>query len=757
MHMRKSARRGKLELVAVSVLIGSAVAAACSDSDDDEADIATPAPSTVAPSGVDAGPIRSEHGLDGRPPNATCRAPERRPPSSVAVKLERVFPTLTLTDVIAMAQPPGDGTRWFAAQRAGTIVSFPVANPPSAPTTIADVGALAGTPVRADIEGGLLGLAFHPSFAENGRLFVTFTTEGAGGYASEVGYLTSADAGATFSSYTRILRFDRPKLFHCGGGIAFGKDGLLYLSFGDGANDGNGQTTTGFFSKILRIDVDNAPAGQSYAIPDGNPFKAGGGEPATFARGFRNPFRFAIDRETDDLWVGDVGEASFEEVDRVRAGENHGWPCREGAHDYLAGNPAKCPSTAGLVDPVFEHEHVPIGGLRSITGGVVYRGAAIPELNGTYIYGDFVKEEVWALTFDPASGAAKSTVINADGPSLPITHFAEDVDGEIYVTSLLRGEIYKLVPASPSSGSTFPDRLSKTGCVDPANPTKPAAGVVPYGVNSPLWSDGAAKERSFALPDGKTIGVGADGDLDFPVGSVLIKTFSLQGRRVETRLLVRHEDGEWGGYSYEWNETQTDAMLLPSGATRSVGGQTWIFPSRSDCPRCHTAAAGRTLGPELGQLNGDFVYESTGRVANQLATLEHIGVFSSPLGKPAAELVSYPAPYGEAPVEARARAYLHANCSFCHRPSGGAARAAMDFRFATELAATHACGVTSILDDLGVPDAKIIAPGRPDHSLVSLRVHTTGAKRMPPLGTRVVDRAGVTLLDEWIQGMNGCP
>ena len=166
-----------------------------------------------------------------------------------------------------------------------------------------------------------------------------------------------------------------------------------------------------------------------------------------------------------------------------------------------------------------------------------------------------------------------------------------------------------------------------------------------------------------ALPEGKAITVGASGDFDFPIGSVLVKSFSLQGKRIETRLFIRHEDGDWAGYSYEWNDAQTDAVLLPSGKTKPIGDRTWTFPSRSDCKRCHTAAAGHTLGPELGQLNGDLVYGSTNRVANQLATLEHIQMLAAPLGKPMADLVAYPKPFGDAPVDARARAYLHANCA----------------------------------------------------------------------------------------------
>jgi uncharacterized repeat protein (TIGR03806 family) len=381
----------------------------------------------------------------------------------------------------------------------------------------------------------------------------------------------------------------------------------------------------------------------------------------------------------------------------------------------------------------------------------------MPALDGTYVYGDFIREEIRLLSFDPGTGAASSVMINEDGPALSVTHFAEDVDGEVYATTVLRGVIYKLVPAATGVASAFPERLSKTGCVDPTDPTKPAPGVVPYGVNVSLWSDGADKERMLAIPDGTTIGVGEDGDFDLPVGSVAIKTFMLDGKRVETRLFVRHDDGEWAGYSYEWNDTQTDAALLPAGKTKTVGDHTWSFPSRSDCTLCHTAASGRTLGLELGQLNGEFIYPSTMRLSNQIATLDHIGMFSTPVGKPVAELTKYPSPFGDAPLETRARAYLHVNCGICHRPNGGPARAPMDFRFGTSFTDTKSCGVASGVDDLGFADAKIIAPGSPESSIVSLRIHSLDSKRMPPLGTRVVDHEGTSLLDDWIRSMHGCP
>lgn len=712
--------------------------------------------------------VRAEFGLDTRPANTTCK-PAARPPSTAPVKLEQVYENVDLQAPMMIAQIPGDGSRWFVALRGtsnggnANIVSFPVDNPGNTPDVVATVG-----PVQSvtDGEGGLLGMAFHPKFAQNGRLYVSYlTTGGATNRRSMVGYMTSTDNGKSFGNFQEVLSFDQADATnHKGGGIAFGKDGYLYLGFGDGGGGDdtfkNGQTKTGFFSKLLRLDVDNVPQGQTYGIPDGNPFKNGGGEPAVFAYGFRNPFRFSIDRDSNEVWVGDVGQNQWEEIDaKIKIGANYGWPCREGLHDYMTAqkNPDHCPSMDGLTDPVVEHDHG--GGGRSITGGVVYRGKAIPDFVGSYIYGEYVKQELWTLSFDPSSGTAVPTQI-ADAPAGSWVHFAEDNDGEVYAVSLNDGRVYKVVAASSTGPNTFPDRLSKTGCVDPSDAKKPSTGLIPYGVNSALWSDGAQKERFLALPEGQHITVGSDGDFEFPNGTVLVKTFSLGGKRIETRLFMRHDDGGWAGYTYEWLDDQSDAVLLPSSkakvVTGAVGTQTWSYPSRSDCVSCHSEAAGRSLGLELGQLNGDFTYSSTNRISNQLKTLDHIGLFEKALDKPVDQLAKYPDPLGTDALDARARSYLHANCSNCHRPDGPG-RGNMDLRFANTFADIKACNASPEAGDLGIDGARLLVPGDPSKSLISVRPHSPGANRMPPIASSVVDDKGMGVVDEWIESLTACP
>ena len=734
--------------VLTTIAMATALAVACGS------DPAAPA-AAVAPlpeggsdaAGVDAS-AHGKFGLDARPTNRTCVAPPR-PPVAASVRFERVLAGVNLANAVVMKQPPNDASRWFAViHGAGEIVSF-AAGAPTSTTLACNLGALTGTPVSFAGEGGLLGLAFHPRFAQNGRLYVSWTSA----TESMLGYVQSVDGGQRFTQYHALLAFPRDT-YHCGGGLAFGTDGLLYAGFGDAGVSANGQQRTGFYSKIIRLDVDSTPApGATYVIPDKNPFKAGGGEPATFAWGFRNPFRISIDRATNALWVADVGQNEWEEVDVVRAGENHGWPCREGAHDLVVGLDPSCPSRLGLSEPIFDVSHAPTGA-RAIIGGVVYRGKAMPALSGAYVFGDFIRQDLQLLSTDPQTGLTTAAVVNEQGPVDQWTDFAEDADGEVYAVG--GAGVYKMVPAVAQSPSLFPARLRDTGCFDPADPRRPASGLIPYGVNAPFWSDGADKERWFALPDGARIAIKDEGDFDLPVGSVVAKTFSRSGKRIETRLLVRHTDGEWAGYSYEWNDAESDATLLPSGKTKKSTAGEWTFPSRADCLRCHTAAAGRTLGLEVGQLNGDLRYPSTDRVANQLKTLEHIGVFEHALAAPAEALIAYPAPLGNGPAAGRARSYLHVNCSQCHRP-GVTGRATLDLRYGTPLAAMKACGVVSEIDDLGIGSALLLAPASPSRSLLSLLPYARDGKRMPPLATSVVDASGLGVLDAWITSLSGCP
>jgi uncharacterized repeat protein (TIGR03806 family) len=298
------------------------------------------------------------------------------------------------------------------------------------------------------------------------------------------------------------------------------------------------------------------------------------------------------------------------------------------------------------------------------------------------------------------------------------------------------------------------DHLSATGCVKAESPKEPAAGLIPYDVVNPLWSDGADKERYLALPNATKIDVNGDGDFQLPVGSVLVKHFKLNDKFVETRLFMHGELG-WQGFSYEWQDDQTDALLLRGSKDKVVDSVDWHYPSREQCLVCHTRAANFSLGVEAQQLNRNFIYPSTGITANQLTTLEHIGLFNNALSSDQKTAKLYSLDDNNASLDVRARSYLHSNCSGCHRPNGPTA-SNLDLRFATAFANTHACNQSPGSGDVGITNPVIIAPGEPERSVLLARMKLRDTNQMPPIGTHLVDAAAMQVVSDWIAGLQNC-
>jgi glucose/arabinose dehydrogenase len=287
-------------------------------------------------------------------------------------------------------------------------------------------------------ERGLLGLAFHPQFAQNGYFYVNYTDRNGDTVISRFQASTEDPQRVDPASESQLLGVAQPFRNHNGGVLAFGPDGTLYIGLGDGGSQGdprgNGQNTRSLLGKILRLDVDS---GDPYAIPPDNPFVQRGGAPEVWAYGLRNPWRFSFDRLTGDLYIGDVGQNSYEEIDFLPAGSqgptNFGWNYREGAHPY-AGEPA---GRVVLTDPVAEY-----GRDQGITviGGYVYRGDQLLEWQGIYVYGDYGTGLIWGLFLD-VGGAWQNSVLFQSG--LTITSFGEDESGELYVVDY-SGSIYRL-------------------------------------------------------------------------------------------------------------------------------------------------------------------------------------------------------------------------------------------------------------------------------------------------------------------------
>ncbi len=704
------------------------------------------------------GPTHAPFGLDKRPSNPSCIA-HARPVLDTGVMLQRQWSGIQFDQPLYLTQAPGDDTRWYVVQRQGLVRTFP-----QTATADGDATTFAQVQVNSAGEGGLLGLAFRPDWQTSHEAYLSYTRNVVGGdpappascpnadhpFTSVIARFHSSNGTALDSGPDEILKLGQPYSNHDGGNIQFGLDGMLYVGFGDGGsgNDpcGSGQDLHSLFGKVLRLDI-NAPAGM-YKVPADNPFVGADARPEIWSYGHRNPWRWSFDKATGELWLGEVGQDTWEEIDHVMKGGDYGWNTCEGFHKR--GSTTELCNTPGLSDPVVEH---PRSEAQSITGGYVYRGTAMPSLVGTYIYGDYITGNIWALLFDADNKPTPKVIATVPGQTL--VSFGQGNDGEIY-TVQISGEISKLVPAGTQPPDTFPQHLSETGCVDAKDPTKPAAGLIPYDVIAPLWSDGAEKHRWFALPDGKTITIGSDGDWDLPIGSVVMKQFVVDGKRIETRLFMRHDDGGWGGYTYEWDTDGKDATLLPAGKLRPLdGGAMWTYPSRTQCMQCHSKAAGGTIGLETVQMNRDATYPSTNRISNQLATLDHIGMFSAPLATPPAMAPHLSDPEGKDAIDVRARSYLHANCSHCHRPMGGG-QGTMDLRFAGSFADTKTCNAMNTQGPIGSATV-LVAPGAPETSILSLRLHATDSKRMPPVAVSITDTSGVGVIDAWIRSLTACP
>jgi len=309
-------------------------------------------------------------------------------------------------------------------------------------------------------------------------------------------------------------------------------------------------------------------------------------------------------------------------------------------------------------------------------------------------------------------------------------------------------------PLNPSclGSDEFPKQLSEHPCFEGAEP-EPSAALVPYSVNAPLWSDGADKGRFLALPDDSALVVGRDGDFELPPEGVLVKEFTRDGTRLETRLITRDAAGDWFAASYVWNAAQDDAVLENEGATIELEHGTWVVPTNDQCFDCHTESAGFSLGLEQRQMDRSMEYASTGRTADQIHTLRELGLLEGESDDEA--LVPPSDPDGN--LEQRARAYLHANCSHCHRP-GGLGQGELDLRISTPFRLTKTCNEPPIQGDPIDGGGLLIAPGDPSKSILYARMASEDPTwRMPPIGSQVKDELGTQLVWDWIESLDGCP
>ncbi|MEZ6129889.1 MAG: PQQ-dependent sugar dehydrogenase [Planctomycetaceae bacterium] len=697
--------------------------------------------------------------------------PDPPPPYIV----EPAFQELTFRQPLDLCVAPGSN-RLFVAEQRGTIQSF---------VNRADVATI--DPVVNLKEShpeltALYAITFHPKFQQNRYVYVC--------------YIQGADKeDGTFVSRFEMSDTDPPTLDpatekviirwwsggHNGCSLKFGPDGFLYISTGDGGAPSPpdpllaGQDVTNLLSCILRIDVDLPGDGElAYRVPNDNPLIGiSDARPEIWSYGFRNPWRMSFDSVTGDLWVGDVGWQLYEMIYRVERGGNYGWPIMEGPQPAL---PESQRGPTPILPPVVSHPHSEAA---SVTGGYVYHGTRLPELQNVYIYGDYQSGIVWGLKHDGTQVTWHEELARTP---LQLVSFGQDHQGELYLVDYQRSQkIYRLIP-NPDVGRTsdFPQRLSETGIFRSVEQQTPEAGVRSYRINAPHWADHTTSERWMALPGTDSVQVESDERWKFPEGSVLAKTVSIRlqaddpgsTRRLETQIL--HREGDcWRPYTYAWNDDQTDAELVPAaGFTRPLrirdanapGGvreQNYRFAARNECQMCHNPwVEARTtilgfqsaspLAVTVAQLNRDSD-ASDASPRNQLQQLHDEGWLAGKLPENPSTAVRLSDPYDEsADLNERVRSYLHVNCAQCHQPHAGGS-STIELTYQAKLESAGLLGVRPAQGTFGISDASLIAPGDPLGSVLHYRMAKVGNGRMPRTGSDEVDERAVAMIYRWIQ------
>jgi hypothetical protein len=528
----------------------------------------------------------------------------------------------------------------------------------------------------------------------------------------------------------------------------------------------------------MRIDVDKRPGNlppnphpantTNYFVPADNPYigwtnlNGQAINPANirtefYAIGFRNPWRMSFDPASGRLYVGDVGQDTWEEVDVVVKGGNYGWVWREGLHPGY--RTTQAPPGFAPINPIQEHRHGSATNQgNSVTGGVVYRGQRLSQLYGAYVFGDYTSGNIWTLRYNGTNVVPFQRIT---GASSPVAFGTDPRNGDILIAQL-GGSIMRLGYNATPTGTPLPPTLADTGAFTDLTTLTPGAGIVPYNINVPFWSDNARKTRWFSVPDtNQTIGFNTESNWSFPTGTVWVKHFDLEltngvpesAQRLETRFIVRNSSGVYG-ITYRW-DSSTNATLVPEagmdetfvihdgGTTRT---QVWHYPSRSECLACHTPQGGQALGFNTAQLNHDFDYGAGPE--NQIAALSRVGYFSTPVTNVyTLRTLAHPTNTAYS-LDYRVHSYLTANCAQCHQP-GAQSAAPWDARITTPL--SQAGIINGLLNnDRGDSNNRVITPGSLARSMLLTRVSARGPGQMPPIDSTVPDTDAINLLSEWI-------
>lgn len=716
-----------------------------------------------------------------------------------------------------IATIPGNNQRFFVSERTGIIWEIPDMS--ASPVTRRVFMDFTGT-LALFTEMGVKSFNFHPDFENvSPYVYVTYNfNQGAYPGKARLSRFTATGAGLdTVDPASEQVLFEivNRSQDHNIDSCRFGPDGYLYVGFGDERRPSeNSQTITNmFWSSIIRIDVDRLPgnlepnsAGNPslvipkdgglarYKIPADNPYAATTGNViyngAPFAwdavrseiaiSGVRNPWQISFDSAGpgNEIWVGDIGSDggnSREEVNIFHIGDNGGW-------DHVEGMRFNRVPPSGTLIKEPEWSYARGGGEfsgASVTGGFVSRAPQYPGLDGKYLFGDWLNGHVWTLKRGASAGAPEvERIVGLSG----IVGFGTDPsNGDILLLSWNSeagglfdgsgqvGKVFRL-KAQNISGSDFPPTLSETGAFADLANMSPNPGMHFFEPNQTFWSDHAKKSRWFSVPAGQTLSYQPDDSFDTPAGAVWVKHFEMEmergnpatAKRIETRFIVRKDDGGIYGISYKWNEAGTEATLvgdagdsfdlaitdpsLPSGQQSIV--QSWQIPSRSQCITCHNPDSGQILGFDSRQLNRDGT-TLAGHSGNYLTLLANAGYLTGAPDNPSVLPRHHPVEEESASLESRVRSYLDVNCAYCHADPGN-----LDLRAHVDLDATgllHAPDIGQIA--INDPLLRRVVPGSPAHSSVLQRTAgTPGFNRMPPIASSVIDDGGVDLLTAWIAG-----
>jgi glucose/arabinose dehydrogenase len=484
---------------------------------------------------------------------------------SAQFTLENAFPNLSFNDPLDL-QNSGDGTnRIFVVERAGIIKVFPNSSSVTSLKTYLNIT----DRVSSGGEMGLLGLAFHPDYENNGYFYVNYTVSNPRKTRISRFQVSSENPdSADKNTELILLTFDQPYSNHNGGWIGFGPDdGYLYIGTGDGGSGGdplnNGQSIITFLGKILRIDIDNQDPGLEYAIPSSNPFvdSTGSVVKEIYAWGLRNPWRCSFDPVTGWLWCADVGQNQWEEIDIIENGKNYGWRCYEGNHPYNT-NGCNYPE---YIYPIWEYSHS-FG--CSVTGGYVYRGPSVPELTGKYIYADYCSSTIWSLEYDGLTPPDNQTLLTAPGL---ITSFGLAENNELYVITFSPDKIYRF---SPTAAIIAPTGLDGFAGI--------TLGIPPQVIVDLSWNDNSNNEAGFII-ERKTYN-GNFQAIDSVESNVTIYTdWTVVDTTTYTYRVYAFNAANNSGYSNEFTvTTPLRTIEAPINLTASATGPNEVYLNWTD-------------------------------------------------------------------------------------------------------------------------------------------------------------------------------